>query len=149
MWLVSEDYFVAAAILIAARVVASFVYNVINLYGRWMASQTGTDLDDRIIRVLEVSARYVIWFIAILVVTIPNSKVSSSVIVNYALPDVRLEIRIPISAALRQRHHARESDPHRGRMRGRGTVEVRPPASLSSEHRVWTSYSSSGQGSST
>ena len=62
-----------------------------------MASQT--DLDDRIIRVLEVSARYVIWFIAILMVTIPNSKVSSSVIVNYALPDVKLEIRIPISAA--------------------------------------------------
>ena len=73
--------------------VASFV----NLYGRWMASQTY--LDDRIIRVLEVSARYVIWFIAILMVTIPNSKVSSSVIVNYALPDVKLEIRIPISAA--------------------------------------------------
>ncbi|HRT12968.1 MAG TPA: hypothetical protein P5131_07385, partial [Methanoculleus sp.] len=84
--LVSEEYFAAAA-------VASFV----NLYGRWMASQT--DLDDRIIRVLEVSARYVIWFIAILMVTIPNSKVSSSVIVNYALPDVKLEIRIPISAA--------------------------------------------------
>ncbi|MDK2863784.1 MAG: MscS family rane protein [Methanomicrobiaceae archaeon] len=75
--------------------IASFV----NLYGRWMASQTGTDLDDRIIRVLEVSARYVIWFIAILMVTIPNSQVSSSVIVNYALPDVKLEIRIPISAA--------------------------------------------------
>mgnify|MGYP001184535800 CR=1 FL=1 len=143
MWLVSEDYFVAAAILIAARVVASFVYNVINLYGRWMASQTGTDLDDRIIRVLEVSARYVIWFIAILVVTIPNSKVSSSVIVNYALPDVRLEIRISISAALRQRHHARDV-PHRGRMRGRGTVEVRPPASLSSEHRAWTSSGQKG-----
>lgn len=130
--LVSEEYF-------AAAVVASFV----NLYGRWMASQTATDLDDRIIRVLEVSARYVIWFIAILMVTIPNSKVSSSVIVNYALPDVKLEIRIPISAALRQRHHARD-DPHRGRMRGRGTVEVRPPASLSSEHRAWTSSGQKG-----
>gem|GEM_PF-3514621 len=64
-----------------------------------MASQTGTDLDDGIIWVLEVSARSVIRFIAILMVTIPNSKVSSSVIVNYALPDVKLEIRIPISAA--------------------------------------------------
>ncbi|WP_231476592.1 mechanosensitive ion channel family protein [Methanoculleus sp. MH98A] len=157
--------------------VSSFVYNFINLYGRWMASQTETDLDDRIIRVLEVSARYVIWFIAILMVlqmlevditplvagaglaglavalaaqdivsnffggaviladkpfavgdrikideylgdvvsigprstriktldyqmvTIPNSKVSSSVIVNYAMPDVKLKIKVPISAA--------------------------------------------------
>lgn len=176
-WLVSEKCFVAAAILIAAWVVSSFVYNFINLYGRWMASQTETDLDDRIIRVLEVSARYVIWFIAILMVlrmldvditplvagaglaglavalaaqdivsnffggaviladkpfavgdrikideylgdvvsigprstriktldyqmvTIPNSKVSSSVIVNYAMPDVKLKIKVPISAA--------------------------------------------------
>ncbi|UYU18490.1 MULTISPECIES: mechanosensitive ion channel family protein [Methanoculleus] len=32
-------------------------------------------------------------------VTLPNSKVSSSVIVNYALPDVKLKIKIPISAA--------------------------------------------------
>lgn len=176
-WLVSEKYFAAAATLIAAWAISSFVYNFINLYGRWMASQTETDLDDRIIRVLEVSARYVIWFIAILMVlrmldvditplvagaglaglavalaaqdivsnffggavilvdkpfavgdrikideflgdvisigprstriktldyqmvTIPNSKVSSSVIVNYALPDVKLKIKIPISAA--------------------------------------------------
>ena len=67
-WLVSEKCFAAAAILIAAWVVSSFVYNFINLYGRWMASQTETDLDDRIIRVLEVSARYIIWFIAILMV---------------------------------------------------------------------------------
>ncbi len=176
-WLVSEKCFAAAAILIAAWVVSSFVYNFINLYGRWMASQTETDLDDRIIRVLELAARYVIWFIAILMVlqmlevditplvagaglaglavalaaqdivsnffggaviladkpfavgdrikidsylgdvvsigprstriktldhqmvTIPNSMVSSSVIVNYAMPDVKLKIKIPISAA--------------------------------------------------
>ncbi|WP_305066679.1 mechanosensitive ion channel family protein [Methanoculleus sp.] len=176
-WLFSGQYFAAAATLIAAWVVSSFVYNFINLYGRWMASQTETDLDDRIIRVLEVSARYVIWFVAILMVlrmldvditpliagagiaglavalaaqdivsnffggaviladkpfavddrvkidgylgdvigigprstriktldhqmvTIPNSKVSSSVIVNYAMPDVRLKIKIPVSAA--------------------------------------------------
>jgi small-conductance mechanosensitive channel len=142
-----------------------------------MASQTETDLDDRIIRLLEISARYVIWFIAILmilrmldvditpliagagiaglavalaaqdiisnffggavilvdkpfavndrikidtylgdvisigprstriktldyqVVTIPNSKISSSVIVNYAMPDVKLKIKIPVSVA--------------------------------------------------
>ncbi|HOI14124.1 MAG TPA: mechanosensitive ion channel family protein [Methanoculleus sp.] len=176
-WLFSGQYFAAAATLIAAWAVSSFVYTFINLYGRWMASKTETDLDDRIIRVLEVSARYVIWFIAILMVlrmldidvtpliagaglaglavalaaqdivsnffggavilvdkpfavndrikidtylgdvisigprstriktmdyqmvTIPNSKVSSSVIVNYALPDVKLKIKIPISVA--------------------------------------------------
>ncbi len=176
-WLFSGQYFAAVATLIVAWAVSSFAYNFINLYGRWMASRTETDLDDRIIRVLEVSARYVVWFIAILMVlrmldvditpliagagiaglavalaaqdiisnffggavilvdrpfavndrikidnylgdvisigprstriktmdyqmvTIPNSKVSSSVIVNYAMPDVRLKIKIPVSAA--------------------------------------------------
>jgi len=176
-WLLSGQYFAAVATLIAAWAVSSFVYSFINLYGRWMASKTETDVDDRIIRVLEVSARYVIWFIAILMVlrmldvditpliagagiaglavalaaqdiisnffggavilvdrpfavndrikvdtylgdvisigprstriktldyqmvTIPNSKVASSVVVNYAMPDVRLKIKIPVSAA--------------------------------------------------
>ncbi len=176
-WLLSEKYFAAVGTLIAAWVISSFAYSFINLYGRWMASQTETDLDDRIIRLLEISARYVIWFIAILmilrmldvditpliagagiaglavalaaqdiisnffggavilvdkpfavndrikidtylgdvisigprstriktldyqVVTIPNSKISSSVIVNYAMPDVKLKIKIPVSVA--------------------------------------------------
>jgi len=176
-WILSGQYFTAVAILIAAWVISSFVYSFINLYGRWMASKTETDLDDRIIRVLEVSARYVVWFVAILMVlktldvditpliagagiaglavalaaqdivsnffggavilmdrpfavndrikiddylgdvisigprstrirtmdyqmvTIPNSKVSSSVIVNYAMPDVKLKIKVPISVA--------------------------------------------------
>jgi small-conductance mechanosensitive channel len=176
-WLLSGQYFAAVATLIAAWAASSFAYNFINLYGRWMASKTETDVDDRIIRVLEVSARYVIWFIAILMVlrmlevditpliagagiaglavalaaqdiisnffggavilmdkpfavndrikidtylgdvisigprstriktmdyqlvTIPNSKVSSSIVVNYAMPDVRLKIKVPVSAA--------------------------------------------------
>ncbi len=46
------------------RLPTSFV----SLYGRWIASKTETDLDDRIIRLLEVSARYVVWFIAILMI---------------------------------------------------------------------------------
>ncbi|MCM2466625.1 mechanosensitive ion channel family protein [Methanoculleus oceani] len=176
-WLFSGQYFTAVAILIAAWAISSFAYSFVNLYGRWMASKTETDLDDRIIRVFEVSARYVVWFVAILMVlqtlevnitpliagagiaglavalaaqdiisnffggavilmdrpfavndrikidtylgdvisigprstriktmdyqmvTIPNSKVASSVIVNYAMPDVKLKIKVPISVA--------------------------------------------------
>ncbi|WP_292727932.1 mechanosensitive ion channel family protein [Methanoculleus sp.] len=176
-WLFSEKYFTAVAILIAAWAVSSFAYSFVSLYGRWMASKTETDVDDRIIRLLEVSARYVVWFIAILMIlqtlevditpliagagiaglavalaaqdiisnffggavilmdkpfavndrikidnylgdvlsigprstrirtmdyqmiTIPNSKVASSVIINYAMPDVKLKIKVPISVA--------------------------------------------------
>jgi small-conductance mechanosensitive channel len=32
-------------------------------------------------------------------ITIPNSKVASSVIINYAMPDVKLKIKVPISVA--------------------------------------------------
>ncbi len=176
-WLLSGQYFAAVATLIAAWAVSSFVYSFISLYGRWMASKTETDLDDRIVRVLEITARYVVWFIAILMVlrmldvditpliagagiaglavalaaqdiisnffggavilvdrpfavndrikidtylgdvisigprstriktmdyqlvTIPNSKVASSVVINYAMPDVKLKIKVPISVA--------------------------------------------------
>ncbi|WP_128694267.1 mechanosensitive ion channel family protein [Methanoculleus taiwanensis] len=176
-WLLSSRYFTAAAILIGAWVVSSFSYSFINLYGRWMASKTETDLDDRIIQLLEVTAKYVVWFIAVLMVlqtleiditpliagagiaglavalaaqdimsnffggalilvdkpfqvgdrikvndylgdvisigprstrmktldyqlvTIPNSTISSNVVVNYAMPDVKLKIKIPVSVA--------------------------------------------------
>ena len=33
------------------------------------------------------------------IVTIPNSKLTSNVIINYAMPDVRLKVRIPFSVA--------------------------------------------------
>lgn len=176
-WLLSGKYFAAAGTFIAAWLISSFVYSFVSLYGRWVASKTETDLDDRIVRLLEVSARYVIWFVAVLMVlrilevditpiiagagiaglavalaaqdiisnffggaviladrpftvndrikidtylgdvisigprstriktmdyqmvTIPNSKVASSVIINYAMPDVRLKIKVPVSAA--------------------------------------------------
>jgi len=32
-------------------------------------------------------------------VTIPNSKIANSVIINYALPEVRLKIKMPVSVA--------------------------------------------------
>jgi MscS family membrane protein len=176
-WVLSSSFFTAAWILIAAWVVSSFTYSFIHLYGRWLASKTESDMDDRIIQLLEITARYVVWFIAILMVlqtldvditpliagagiaglavalaaqdivsnffggalilvdkpfkvndrikidsylgdvisigprstrmqtldyqlvTIPNSKISNSVIINYAMPDVKLKIKIPVSVA--------------------------------------------------
>ena len=34
-----------------------------------------------------------------MIVTIPNAKVTSSIVVNYAMPDVKLKVRIPFSVA--------------------------------------------------
>ncbi|MDH7592766.1 MAG: mechanosensitive ion channel family protein [Methanomicrobiales archaeon] len=177
MWIFDSKGIVAFYIVIGAWVISSFVYNILHVYGSILASRTETEFDDRIISILEVAARYVIWFIAILMilstleiditpliagagiaglavalaaqdiisnifggavivvdrafklndrikieeyigdvisigprstrirtldnqmVTIPNSKISSSIVTNYALPEARQKIRIPVSVA--------------------------------------------------
>jgi MscS family membrane protein len=176
-WIFESQYLTAFYIIIGAWVVSSLAYNVISFYGRMIAGKTETDLDDRIIGLLEIGMKYIIWFIALLLilstleiditpliagagivglafalaaqdiisnffggamimvdkpfklgdriqidtfigdvvnvgprstrlqtldyqlVTVPNSKMATSVIINYALPEARLKIKIPISVA--------------------------------------------------
>jgi len=176
-WILESSYMNAVYILLGAWVVSIFVQNFIRLYGRWMAEKTENDIDDKIINVLEIGARYIIWFIAILIVlsyldinitplvaaggifglaialaaqdlisnffggavilvdkpfavgdriliegnlgdvisigprstrimtldyqllTIPNSKVANSIVTNYAMPDIKLKIKLPVSVA--------------------------------------------------
>lgn len=176
-YILNSKYLSAFSIIIGTWVVSSFSYNFIHLYGRWMASQTESEIDDRIIDVLEIAVKYVIWFVAFLLVlstleiditpllagagiagvavalaaqdilsnffggalimmdkpfkvgdrikidtylgdvisvgprstriqtldyqllTIPNSKIANSIVINYALPEVRLKIKIPVSVA--------------------------------------------------
>ncbi|NVO66395.1 mechanosensitive ion channel family protein [Methanofollis tationis] len=176
-YVLDSKYLTAFYILLGTWIVSSFTYNFIHLYGRWMAVRTESEVDDRIIDVLEIAVKYVVWFIAFLLilstleiditpllagagiagvavalaaqdllsnffggalivmdkpfkvndrikiddylgdvvsvgprstrlqtldyqlVTIPNSKIASSVIINYALPEVRLKIKIPVSVA--------------------------------------------------
>lgn len=171
------QFFNTFFILIGAWIVSAFSYNFITTYGKWLASKTDTDFDDQLLPLLELLAKYLIWFIALMlilsefeidvtpmlagagigaialalaaqeiignflggaiitldkpfkigdrikydtymgdiisigprstrmrtldyqIVTIPNSKLTSNVITNYALPDVRLKVRIPYSVA--------------------------------------------------
>ena len=176
-WIIEGKYLNAVYIFLGAWVVSIFVENFIKLYGRWLSAKTESELDDKIIQILEIAARYIIWFIAILIVlsylqiditpliaaggifglavalagqdlisnffggaiilvdkpfvigdrikidgylgdvesvgprstriktldyqllTIPNSKIANSVITNYAMPDVKLKVKIPVSVA--------------------------------------------------
>jgi MscS family membrane protein len=176
-WIQDSKYLVAFFIFLGAWVVSTFVQNFIELYGHWMAGKTESDIDDKIIEILEVAARYIIWFIGFLLVlsyleiditpliagagifglavalaaqdlisnffggalilvdkpfkvhdrikvdgylgdvisigprstriktldyqllTIPNSKIANSVITNYAMPDIKLKVKIPVSVA--------------------------------------------------
>lgn len=176
-WIYESRFLVAFYIVIGAWVISSFVYNLLRIYGERLAGATETEFDDRLIRLLEIAARYVIWFIAILMVlstleiditpliagagiaglavalaaqdiisnifggvvivadkpfklndririeeyigdvisigprstrirtldnqlvTIPNSKISTSIVTNFALPEARQRIRIQVSVA--------------------------------------------------
>jgi len=176
-WLITDQVINAVFILFGAWIVSVFSYNLIRTYGTLVAEKTDTDLGDRLLPILEIAARYLIWFVAILlilanfkiditpllagagigalalalaaqdilsnflggaiitmdkpfrigdrvkidtffgdvvsigprstriksmdnqIVTFPNSKVTSTVVINYAMPDMKLKVRIPFSVA--------------------------------------------------
>ncbi|MDD1664174.1 MAG: mechanosensitive ion channel family protein [Methanomicrobiales archaeon] len=176
-WIAGEKVIHSVYILIGAWIASVLLYNLINTYGRWLAQKTDSDFDDRFIPLLEIGAKYLVWFIVFLlilgtfqvditpflagagiaglavalaaqdiignflsgaiitvdkpfrigdrirfedlsgdvisvgprstrirtldnqVVTIPNSKITSNVVINYAMPDARIKVTIPVSVA--------------------------------------------------
>jgi len=176
-FLLNPAYVTSFYILISAWIISSLLHDIIATYGRILAGKSDTDLDDRLIDLLELVVRYVIWFAAIMavlkvfniditpflagagiagiavalaaqdfisnffggaiikvdkpfkvgdrvkiddyygdvlsvgtrstrirtldyqVVTIPNNKITTNVIVNYSEPDEKLRITIPVSVA--------------------------------------------------
>jgi MscS family membrane protein len=176
-WILETKYVTAFYIFMAAWIISTFLHDLIKSYGHRFAEKTKGDADDRLIELLELVIRYVIWFIAIMailsvfniditpflagagilglavafaaqdiisnffggaiitidkpfrvgdrirvdtyygdvisigprstrlktldyqIVTIPNNKITTNVIVNYAEPDQKLRIAIPVSVA--------------------------------------------------
>jgi len=176
-WLLNPAYVTAFYVVISAWIISSFLHDIIATYGRQYAQQSDTDMDDRLVELLELVIKYVIWFAAVMailkvfniditpflagagiagiavalaaqdlisnffggailtvdkpfkvgdrikvdnfygdvlsigtrstrirtldyqVVTIPNNKLTSNVIVNYSEPDEKLRITIPVSVA--------------------------------------------------
>jgi MscS family membrane protein len=172
-----DQYINAFFILTGAWIVSSFSYNLLRTYGSVIAEKTETDFDDRLLPLLEIIAKYLIWFVAFLlilanfdiditpllagagiaglalalaaqdilsnffggaiitmdkpfkigdrikfenhfgdivsigprstrlktldnqIVTIPNSKITSNIVINYAQPDFKMKVRIPFSVA--------------------------------------------------
>lgn len=176
-WVLSSKYVFSLYILIAAWVISTFSYNIVHIYGRSFAQRSDTDVDDQIIELLEIATKYIVWFIAILIilsylefditplvagagilglafalaaqdilsnffggamitvdkpfklgdrvkvdehvgdvveigprstriltlenmlVTIPNSKIASNIVVNYTAPEPKVKIRVAVSVA--------------------------------------------------
>lgn len=65
-WIAGSSLMVAGYILVTTWIVASFVDGLLATYGDALAQSTESDLDDRIIDILQKIAKYIIWFIGIL-----------------------------------------------------------------------------------
>ena len=177
LWILDPRYVTAFYIMIGAWIISSFLHDIIVIYGHDLAEQSEGDWDDRLIELLELVVKYVVWFAALMailsifevnitpflagagiaglavalaaqdiisnffggaiitvdkpfrigdrikvdqyygdvvsigprstrlktldyqIVTIPNNKITTNVIVNYAEPDQKLRIVISVSVA--------------------------------------------------
>jgi MscS family membrane protein len=179
-WLSDMNILMSGYILVGTWIVATFLDEFLRIYGKALAETTETDLDDRIVEILQKIGKYLIWFIAILyvltlyeiditpliagagiigiaialaaqdlfsnffggaviitdqpfktgdrvlindvlgdvihigprstriitldsdIVTIPNTKIATSVVHNYSLPNPQVRIQIPITVSYSQ-----------------------------------------------
>jgi len=176
-WIADSEVLFAMYILVGTWIIATFVDGFLQTYGLALAETTETELDDRIIEILQKIAKYLIWFTGLLyiltlykinitpliagagifgiaialaaqdlfsnffggaviitdqpfkvgdrvlindilgdvthigprstriitldsdVVTIPNNKITTSVVRNFSLPSPQVRIQIPVSVA--------------------------------------------------
>lgn len=176
-WIHDPAYATAFYIVISAWILSTLLHSIIHIYGRAFAERSETDMDDRLVDLLELVIRYIIWFAAVMailkvfsidvtpllagagiagiaialaaqdfisnffggaiitvdkpfkvgdrikvedyygdvisvgtrstriktldyqIVTIPNNKLTTNIIINYSEPDQKLRITIPITVA--------------------------------------------------
>ena len=67
-WIHDPRYATTFYILISAWILATFLHSIIHIYGRSFAEKSETDMDDRLVDLLELVIRYVIWFAALMAV---------------------------------------------------------------------------------
>jgi MscS family membrane protein len=176
-WILDPRSVTAFYILMAAWIISSFLHDIISIYGHALAEKSEGDWDDRLVELLKLVIKYVIWFVGLIlilsvfeinvtpflagagiaglavalaaqdiisnffggaiitvdkpfkvgdrirvdtyygdvinigprstrlktldyqIVTIPNNKITTNVIVNYSEPDQKLRITVPVSVA--------------------------------------------------
>jgi len=67
-WLLGPRYVTSFWILIAAWILSSFLHDIISIYGHMIAEKSEGDWDDRLIELFVLVAKYLIWFIALLLI---------------------------------------------------------------------------------
>jgi len=67
-WVADSNVLFALYVLVATWIIATFVDGLLKTYGDALAEPTESDLDDRIIDILQKIAKYLIWFTGFLYV---------------------------------------------------------------------------------
>jgi len=177
-WLSDANILTSGYIIVGTWIVATFLDEFLRIYGKALAESTDTELDDRIVEILQKIGKYLVWFMGLLyvltlyninitpliagagivgiaialaaqdlfsnffggaviitdqpfktgdrvqineilgdvihigprstriitldsdVVTIPNTKIATSVVRNYSLPNPQVRIQIPVTVPL-------------------------------------------------
>jgi len=69
-WVISDEVLNSVYILLGTWIASSLAHNIILIYGHSLAEKGEGPLDDRLIEFLELTARYVIWFIGIMLILV-------------------------------------------------------------------------------
>jgi small-conductance mechanosensitive channel len=69
-WIISGKVLDSIYILLGTWIAATLLHDIVRIYGRAIAESTEGDADDRIIDLLELAVRYVVWFAGIMLVMV-------------------------------------------------------------------------------
>ena len=69
-WLLSDKVLNSIYILIGTWIISSLLHDIIHIYGHALAAKTEGDTDDRIVDLLELAVRYVVWFAGIMLILV-------------------------------------------------------------------------------
>jgi len=69
-WIVESKYFDAIYVIIGAWIVHGFVHNFISIYGARLVGDAESDIDERMIAIALSVSKYLIWFIAFLIILV-------------------------------------------------------------------------------
>lgn len=67
-WLADGNVLTSGYIIVGTWIVATFLDEFLRIYGKTLAESTDTDLDDRIVELLQKIGKYLIWFMGLLYV---------------------------------------------------------------------------------
>ena len=65
-YILDPRYVTAFYVVIGAWILSSFLHDIVAIYGHEMAEKTESDMDDRIIELLERIVKWVVWFAALM-----------------------------------------------------------------------------------